>query len=173
MPRRSKRRGRRAQQGSSHAGSVTFQYAWADNVSEYTTINISTASLGVPTDRPLRVRWVRLEYSCTLDAQPSSKTHVPLVQFEVMAPSGSSKPRVLSRSKPRLVPLGVVRTLYMRVPNAGFFVYDSAQTIVARMIVSASDSLAVTGNVYVNTIFDFKSYQGLSSADSPMLTINH
>lgn len=157
--------------GSAVAGSVTFQYAFADNVDQYTTINISTASLGVPTDRPARVRWVRMEYSCTPDAAPAEKTHVPLIQFEVLAPSGTASGRVLLRTKPRLVPSGVVKTLNARVPNAGFFIYDSAQTIVLKMIVSASASMAVTGNIFCNMQFDFKSYQGLSAA--PMRTITH
>lgn len=171
MPSKRRNRRRRAQRGNQVAGSVTFQYAWADNVDAYTTINITTSSLGVPTDRPLRVRWVRLEYSCTLDASPSSQTHVPLVQFEVLAPSGSSTPRTLCRTSPRLVPSGVVKTLRINVPNAGFFLYDKENTIVLKMIVSASASLAVTGNIFCNCQFDFKSYQGLASA--PMLTITH
>lgn len=171
MAPKNRRRRNRAQRGNQVAGAVTFQYAFADNVDQYTTINITTASLGVPTDRPARVRWVRLEYSCSPDASPKSTTHVPLIQFEVCAPSGSDVPRILARTKPRLVPSGVVRHLYIRVPNAGFFVYDSASTIVLRMIVSASASLAVTGNIFCNVQFDFKSYQGLSSA--PMCTITH
>lgn len=152
---------------------MTFQYAWSDNVDTYTTINITTTSLGIPTDRPLRVRWVQLEYSCAPDAAPDVRTHVPLVQFEVCAPSGSSTPRVLARVRPRLVPSGVVRTLNVRVPNAGFFIYDSGNTVVLKMIVSASASLAVTGNLFVNCIFDFKSYQGLGARDEPMRTVTH
>lgn len=170
MPRRRKNRSR-AQRGNQVAGAVTFQYAFADNVDAYTTINITTTSLGVPTDRPARIRWVRIEYSCTPDAAVSDKTHVPLLQFEVCAPSGTSTPRTLARSKPRLVPSGVVRTVYIRVPNAGFFIYDTGATVCLKMIVSASASLAVTGNIFCNVQFDFKSYQGLSSA--PMRTITH
>lgn len=174
MPRTSsKKGGRKRRVNAPIAGSVTFQYAFADNVDQYTTINITTSSLGIPTDRPLRIRWVNLEYSCAPDAAPSDKAHVPLIQFEVCAPSGASTPRVLYRSRPCLVPSGVVRRLNIRVPNAGFFIYDASNTIVLKMIVSASAGLAVTGNIFCNAAFDFKSYQGLSSSTVPMLTITH
>lgn len=174
MPRRRARRSRRrgSRMGNAVAGAVTFQYALADNVDKYTTINITTASLGVPTDRPARVRWIRFEYACTLDNEPSSSTHVPLVAFEILAPSGTDTPRTLLRTRPCLVPSGTVRTMYTRCPNAGFFLYDSPQSIVCRMIVSASSSLAVTCNLFCNVQFDFKSYQGLSTSE-PMRTITH
>lgn len=169
--RRRRSRRSRTQRGNAVAGAVTFQYAFADNVDKYTTINITTNSLGVPTDRPLRIRWVRIEYSCCADAAPTSTTHVPLLQFEVLAPTTTSIPRTLARSAPHLVPLGVVRKMYLRVPNAGFFIYDASNTVVLKMIVSASASLAVTGNIFCNCQFDFKSYQGLGS--EPMLSITH
>lgn len=175
MPGPKNRGGRRRKRSrqQQHAGSVTFQYAFADNVDQYTTINITTSTLGIPTDRPLRIKWISLEYSCAPDAAPSAKAHVPLIQFEVCAPSGAATPRVLSRTKPCLVPSGVVKRLRLRVPNAGFFIYDASNTIVLKMIVSASAGLAVTGNIFCCTVFDFKSYQGLSSPSVPMLTLTH
>lgn len=163
MPNRSRQR-RRTQRASNLAGVITYQYAFADNVESYTTINVTTKSLRLPTDQPARIRWVRIEFSCAPDADPSTKTHVPLLQANVMAPSGTSTPRIIARTKPRLVPSGRVNVMFIRVPNAGFFIYDSDQTVVLQMIVSASANLAVTGNIFCNVQLEFPSYQGLSVA---------
>lgn len=174
MPRRRRRGG--APRANQVVGRITYQYAFADNVASYTTINISTKSLLLPTDRPARIRWVRIEYSCAPDHAPSDATHVPLFQFNVMAPSGTSTPRIIARTKPRLVPSGRVNSIYIRVPNAGFFVYDSSETVVLQMIVSASANLAVTGNIFCNVELESNSYQGLSVdgfSPGPSNTITH
>lgn len=157
-----KRRGRRSRGRGSSAGSITLQYAAADNVAAYTTINVTTSSLSFPTDRPSRINWVSVEFSCTPDGSPDNKTHVPLLQFEVKAPSGNPTPRTLYRTRPFLVPLGPVIRRRFRIPNAGFFLYDAPNTVVLTAIVSASSNLAVTFSVFVNITMDFKSYQGLA-----------
>lgn len=170
MVRKGRRSGTRRAQNL--AGNMTLQYSLCDNVAEYTTINITTASLRLPTDQPVRIRWVRFEFSCSPDASVSSKSHVPLLQLNVMAPSGTSTPRIIARTRPRLVPSGRINVQYIRVPNAGFFVYDSAQTVVCQAIVSASANLAVTANIFCNFDLEFPSYQGLSlSGFEPVSTV--
>lgn len=168
MTGRKAKRGRRGPRAS--AGSLTLQYAGADNVKTYTTINITTSSLGVPTDRPVRINWVRIQFSSSYDHDATSDGYVPLIQYEAMAPSGSSTPRLLFRSPPSLVPTGPIKTTRFKVPNAGFFQYDTAQTIVLKMIISSSSDLAVTFNIFCNITIDYKSYQGLSLAP---LSRNH
>lgn len=153
--------------GTPTAGTITLQYAAADNVDAYTEINITTDTLQFPTERPSRINWIKLQFSCSPDAEPSSKTHVPLLQFEVKAPDGSTNGRMLYRSAPWLVPIGPVYQRKFKIPNAGFFLYSTSQTVVLKMIVSASANLAVTFNLFVNIIMDFKSYQGLSVLHPP------
>lgn len=162
-----KKNTRSRRRGGPSAGSITLQYAAADNVASYSTINITTLSLGFPIDRPARVNWVRMQFACVPDATVSDKDHVPLIQFEVKAPSGSTTPRMLYRSPPSLVPLGPIRVFRARIPNSGFYQYNTSQTVVLTMIVSASASLAVTFNVFVNISIDYKSYQGLSLLHPP------
>lgn len=141
---------------------MTLQYAGADNVKSYTTINITAASLGFPTDRPAKLNWVRCQFSCSYDAPVTSKSYVPLIQFEAKAPSGNENPRMLFRSPPSLVPQGFIKSFKYRIPNSGFYQYSDGNTVVLTMIISSSDSLCVTFNLFVNLTFDFRSYQGLS-----------
>lgn len=133
----------------------------------YTTINFTTKTIGMDTDRPARLNWFRVQISAAPDASATKDSYVPLFQFEAKAPSGSETPRMLFRSPPTLVPCGPVKTMRFKIPNAGFFQYNAPQTIVATMIISSSDSLAVTFNVFMNITYDFKSYQGLSDIFPP------
>lgn len=173
MPRKGRRA--RTRRAANLAGNLTLQYALADNVTDYTTINVTTTSLRLPTDRPVRIRWVRFEFSCSPDGEPSTKTHVPLLQLNVMAPSGTSTPRIIARTVPRLVPSGRINTQFIRVANAGYFIYDSSSTVVLQAIVSASANLAVTANVFCNIDVEYPSYQGLSVGDFTSVphTITH
>lgn len=165
--RRGQRRGARTsnprQRLAGNAGYIIHQYAASDNVDEYTTINITAATLGVNVTRPACVRWVKLEFSCVPDAtNPSSKSHTPILHFEVCAPTTTATPRVLFRSPPHLTPMGPVKVVRYNVPYAGYFIYNANNSIVLKMICSASAALAVTFNLYVCVSYDFMSYQGLS-----------
>lgn len=175
MPSRKRNgRTRRRRTRAPRAGVLTHQVAFGDNVDKYTTINVTTASLGLATDRPARVVRVRYEFSCVPDKDTQTTAHAPLLQFEVKAPSGNATPRMLYRSLPMMVPLGPVKRGIFSVPNAGFFQYDTAQTIVMTAIVSGSAGLAVTFNLFVTVEYDYKSYQGLDSLrNEPNLVINH
>lgn len=156
------------------AGSITLQYAVADAVAEYTTINITCATLGFPTDRPARVRRVMVEFSCVPDSQAvQPKAHPPILQFNVFAPSGSSTPRCLFRTPPHLVPLGPVKVFRYKIPDAGYFVYDASSTIVLQMIVSGSAGLSVAANIFVTADLDYRPYQGLDGFEALPHTIQH
>lgn len=159
MPKKGKKRSRR---GLSSAGAITLQYAAADNVAGYTFIDLNCSTLGVPTDRPTRVNWVKVQFSACADGEPESASFVPILQYEVRAPLGTStdKQRILYRSPPMLVPLGPIKNMRIRVPNAGFFQYEEKNAVVLRMIIAPSKNIAVTFNVFVNISIDFKSYQG-------------
>lgn len=178
MPRRNRNRRRtRAAGGNPRAGTLTYQYAIGDNVDAYTTINLTTSTLKIPTDRPIRIRRVRIEYAAVPDSEaPKKSAHVPVFQFNVMVPSGTSTPEIICRSQPKLVPLGPVRTLRLRVPTSRYYTYDSAQTVVLQMIVSGSAGLAVTANFFVTVDHEYPSYNGLDGLTGEiqaMRIINH
>lgn len=154
--------GRRARWIPRTSGRMILNTAFTDNVEQYTTINIVANSVQLLTDRPHRQVRVWIEYSMVPDASaPKTAAHNPMFGMEIITSDSSAEGRVIYHMAPTMIPLGVVKRLSIKVPYSPPFVAKSNTTL-ARFTCSGSPGLAVTINFFVEVVYSWPNYAGVT-----------